>query len=196
MTTWVDSWEEAKAVEPPNKVRFHDPLVPKGCPLMLLKKASAPDAWIYVGPPTVAPDGETKSYFQIGEVGRLTLGEAIALATRYRQAAGPDRRLKANKKIEQHPESPNEETKDSDSESFINGGRLSVHVQEGWRKDAEIAAAIEGKNLGQFFMDAILEAIKRTKEKEAMKAVQTLIDSGITLDRITELFNRIQNKEQ
>lgn len=192
MTTWVDSWEEAKAVEPPDKVRFHDPLVPKGCPLMLLKKASAPDAWIYVGPPTVAPDGEKKSHFQLGDVNRLTLGEAMALATKYRQAAGPDRRLKSNRQIEQPPESPNEETKDS--ESFINGGRFSVHVPEGWRKDAEIAAAIEGKNLGQFFMDAILEAIKRTKEKEAMKAVQTLIDSGITLDRITELFNRL-NKE-
>lgn len=87
-----------------------------------------------------------------------------------------------------------EEAKDSNPESFINEG-FSVHVPEGWGKNAEIAAAIEGKNLGQFFMDAILEAIKRTKEKEATKAVQTLIDSGITLDRITELFNRIQNKE-
>lgn len=89
-----------------------------------------------------------------------------------------------------------EEAKDSNPESFINGGRFSVHVPEGWRKDAEIAAAIEGKNLGQFFMDAILEAIKRTKEKEAMKAVQTLLDSGLTVDRITDIFNRIQNKEQ
>ena len=85
-----------------------------------------------------------------------------------------------------------EETKDSDSE-FINGGRLSVPMPEGWRKDAVIAAEIEGKPLQQFLLDAILEAIKAAKEKKAMKAVQVLLDSGLTAERITELFK--QNKE-
>ena len=31
---------------------------------------------------------------------------------------------------------------------------------------------------------------------EEAKAVRTLLDSGITLNQITELSNRIQNKEQ
>lgn len=73
--------------------------------------------------------------------------------------------------------------------------RYAVRMPNGWRTDAEIAAAIEGKDLARFLLDAILEAITRAKEKQAAKAVQTLLDSGLTVDRITELFNRIQNSK-
>lgn len=86
-----------------------------------------------------------------------------------------------------------EEAKDSDSESFINGGRFSVPMPEGWRKDAVIAAEIEGKPLQQFLLDATLEAIKAAKEKKAMKAVQVLLDSGLTAEQIEEICKELRD---
>ena len=202
---WIHKLEDFDSVEPPARIRIYPPLVPEGIPLTIFKRVGCAPSWTYFGHKTTAPDGTQKYYFKLGEYGKMSFEEALELCTKYRKAAGTFPSPKTNKtlrigakRVEKLQVVQPESTPKPEAPApavQTREVRYGVEMPKGWRTDAEIAAALEGKSLQQFLLDAILDAVKAAKEKEAAKAVRTLLDSGITLTKITELFNRIQKEK-
>lgn len=183
-------------------------IVPPGCPLMITKGVDKALTWMAKAEGKAKlslPDGTESWQVKLGPLASMTFEEALEKAMALKPQDGRKKNGGWNRKTPK-PKPESEAPAPADPEAApkpeapapvvqTREVRYGVEMPKGWRTDAEIAAEIEGKTLQQFLLDAILEAIKTAKEKKAMKAVQVLLDSGLTADRISELFKRIQNKE-